>query len=569
MTIREIMFENKKVYYKILLSVIISILIIIISNIIIQPRIFNVNGIFNHFKVRITINIGLACFVFLGTFFILTFIEKLRNKDKYYKLWLINFCIYFVIMAIFLLLMWPGHWVWDEFWQLRTAVNLEIDTWQSYFTIIYRSICIMLIPFPAGIVIIQITILSTICSWVYTKIYTKYKNKIINFIFFIFMLTPAVIINNLYPLRLTMYSYILLLFMSILLFDWIEGKKLTVYKFLLISFLTFILMIWRSEGIIFLFIEPLLVSLVYKNVNKKILTVVALIILNIIIIKFNNIYLNILTRDAKKNEDTYSLTIFINPLSEMLQSDLKGKNIDEDLENIDKVLNIEVLKANPSYVEIPSFWNNTDELIRENWQENLGEFKKSYVKIIINNWQEFLKARIKTFLATSCCYEDNFAHIKGGSGLLSYYTDPNFSSDEINIFLHNYKFSKPINKDLKINVESFFMGKDFYTQTNNKAFILIFWNVIPILLVVLICFITSIFKKKYIFSLVFIALMTNFIIIFFTAPSNFFMYYVPFYICGTIISLIFIAQNIEDKNKIVNKKIKLLNSKGDVEKNER
>ena len=511
-----------------------------ISRKFIQPNIF-VMGNEGSKIVLMRLNIVFLLLLYLSFKFIFNFIEKLELKDDFYKKWIKNFCIYFFIMLVVLLLIWPGHWVWDEFGTLGAACTLDENTWQSYITIIYMSVCLMLFPSPISIVIIQNIVLSMIISYIYTKLLVNYNNKWCNILLFIFMLFPSIIINNMYPLRITMYSYIMLMLFVKILFDYRNKENMTFKKMFIYICVNILLILWRSEGIIFAIIQPILVVCAYKNINKKILIAIILIIVNLGVYKSYNSYFG---------QTDYCLTIYVNPLSQMLQKELNGKNIDKDIENINKVLSVDVLKEYPSYTEIEAFWSGK-KIVRDDWEDNLEVFKKSYVKIVINNWKEFFKARTKTFLATSCDYKGFSAHI--GNRFIDYLVDSNKLKPTVKSFLNNYKYTKPINKEVKVKVESILIGDirtdTFIRKVLRKSYILIFWDVLPIIIIEIVFSIVSFIRKNYLYTLIFLSLFGSAVIIFLTAPASFFMYYFTTYLCGTVISIIYIAQLINDKTK--------------------
>ena len=368
------------------------------------------------------------------------------------------------------------------------------------------------------------------------------------------MITPAILINNLYPLRLQMYSYIMLLFFTILIFDKIENNKLTILKLIKLYILIALLILWRSEGILFIILAPILMLFVYKVKDTKIniIGVITLLIINVVILFAYKTMLKLAADWVPFEEDRYGLTIYINPLSEMLQKDIKGKNLEKNLEDIDKVLSIEELKKHPSFLEIPSFWES-DSLIREDFQKHLSEFKKSYIELVANNLGIFLEARMKTFLST-CTMYDTYSGTSIGH-LVEYYGNPNYSSgDTVEKFLNNYKYTKAINKDLKVNVETLLIGENPITHEHNKAIGMIFWNPLIQIILVIVCAIISLVKKDWIYLGIFVTLIGNAGIVFLTAPANYFMYYLPVYISGTIIPIIYTAELInkkknEDKNE--------------------
>ena len=343
---------------------------------------------------------------------------------------------------------------------------------------------------------------------------------------------PAILINNLYVLRLQLYTYFLLLLSVTLIFDYLEKKQIGKEKLLLLYLLSAILILWRSEGLIFIFAIPVLMAITYKNL-RKVYVIGLMIIINICTyIGYSKIV---------PSNDKYGMVIFINPLSIMLQEDLQGENIQEDLEKIDKVFNLELIKENPNYNDIESYWKYNDTLFQEDYQEYKGEFYKAYADIIINNPISFINARLKTFLATNGM-DSEYREI---GNFTDYYSRENPTNASIELFLSKFEIMNPINKEVKNEAEMFLLGSGKYANTVIRP---IFWNVVPVMIGIVLIMIISLIKKKYIFTLLSLTLLAKSAVVFLTAPASYFMYYLPEYICGIILILLYVFINIRKEN---------------------
>ena len=71
---------------------------------------------------------------------------------------------YFLLMLVLLLLTWPGIWRMDEFGILTSAVQLFPHFWQNYITSVFYIYALMLFPFPAGVILVQIICISLIIA---------------------------------------------------------------------------------------------------------------------------------------------------------------------------------------------------------------------------------------------------------------------------------------------------------------------------------------------------------------------------------------------------------------------
>ncbi len=527
------------------LSIIFAICISFLSINFIQPLVFNEP---KSKYAYLFLNGTFFVIIFFASLFIINFFNKLKVKNEFFARWMKHGLIYFSLMIVILIILWPGHWVWDDYWLVESAKNFQIDVWHSYFTIMFMSYSLMLIPFPAGILIIQITGISAIFGYLQANISNRFKNKWTSIFTYIIFLLPAVILNNLYPMRLTMYTYTGLLFFTIIIFDRLNEKKLTLSKLFGLYILSTLLILWRSEGILFVVFIPIFLFFVYRkqiNIKKSLLMFFVFIVTVFVYNKtLNSIPI------IKTHNDKYGLTIFVNPLSIMVQNELKGKNIEEDLKNIDKVFDIEVLKKYSSYTEIPSFWKG--QLVKENYLDHIKEFKKSYINIILNNPISFLKARYKTFVASSGIDENYLAFAPGIADYI-YEVDKNkiVNNEMIDNFINDNRFMKPINTDLKANIEVPIIGLNLNTRSHIQIIKLIFWNFMPIIFVLFLLMIYSIIKKYYFMAFICLSFLGRVVIIFLTSPGSYFMYFLPEYIICSVIILLSIYINRHNKNNDV------------------
>ena len=407
-------------------------------------------------------------------------------------------------------------------------------TWQSIITQLFYIYSMLLIPSPVGITIMQIIIISLCIAFLHTKVEMRFNKKYYNIIIYLLLLTPAIIINNLYALRLQLYAYIMMVLFTNLIFDYWDKKELKLLKAVFLYVLSALIILWRSEGIIFIFILPILMTITYKNL-RKIYLVLLMLIINIITYLG---YSKIIPSDSR-----YQTLIFMNPLSVMLQEDLKGENTEEDLRKIDKVMDVKLIKENPSYIETPAYWNYQDTIFREDYKQYMGDFYKAYADIIINNPVEFIKARIKTFLASSGMDEST----ANGGAFTRYFSGNTEKSEAISNFLDKYKIMNPINKELKVSVETLLAGVEGAKDTIIRP---VFWNVLPILILMFVILIERLMHKDYIITMIILSLYAKATVVFLTAPASYFMYYFPEYICGIVIILLSIFKF---KEKLKNK----------------
>lgn len=508
----------------------ISLLIWFISKLFIQPLNFHYSS--ESIKLLYTfVQMSFFSVILFVINFIEHFISQYKSNERYRK-WFLFTLIYFGINLIVLLLVWPGNWIWDEKSILIYAQSYSFYGWQSYLMVLIYSWSLMFIPFIVGIVLSQMVVVSFIVGYVLEKVSELYKKNYYIVILLMLLSLPPILMNNLYPLRATLYSYLELLFVFKVFYLSKTKAKLTVHNLIFFSFSILVLSFWRTEGIYYLVLGPLAILFIFRkqmNSKRTLLSFLAsFLFVGAVYFPFYQL--------KKSHPNNYLLTIYVNPLSMMFQEDIKISK--EDLNNINSVLDVEILKQNPSYNEIPAFFKG---VVREDYKEHLSSFNATYMKVILNNIPLFINARLKTLFATSGLDKNYASNSVGGI----YASSTTLEEKEIENMVNNDMLSKPINYEFRDKAISIFKGVD--EQNHFTLMGSIIWNFIPMIVVMILLFGYFLIKKKFNYVLLLVLVLAKIPLIFITAPANYFFYYFSIYLIGIMIIGILMSQMIEKR----------------------
>lgn len=456
---------------------------------------------------------------------IINIIKNKEYKTRQFK----YFLIYFSIMMFFLLLTWPGIWRNDDIETLLIIQELTIHSWHHLFTSIIYILSLMIIPIPSGVIIILNIIYSIIVSYIINSIVKKIKKPkwYHTFILFIPFLLPAVIDNNLYPLRTIIYGYIELFTVFYIINIYKENKKLTLRQIIVLLLSTVILITYRSEAIIFILLIPIFLITYQKNkiiTRKQLITF--LIIILIAIVGINKINKNIL---IEQYGDKYRITLSDGFIKDAIDIAIKEKN-EKALEAFNKAFSIDQIKENPN------IWIGKMRVKNPSTQAT-NEFLKEYIQFVIKHPREFTKNRIESYI-----YSNSF---KPNRNLSIFNSSILYDETEDKNTLYAYKlvektegrFFHPINR--KIRKSTIQLLEGLHEDGTTTIIYTLFWNSLFPSIVIAITSLYLLFNKKWFEFIITISILVKELMVIASAPENYFMYYFSEYLIGfTLLALI-------------------------------
>lgn len=489
-------------------------------------KLFSFETIFDYIVLSVYQLIGGLIIWFLINYII--YIVKNRTK---YKLNIKFFFIFFIPLFILLLLVWPGIFKGDEFDTLFSILNLKMFYQQHYLTCTFYLLSICMLPLMGSITLNQILIISFISSYIVTKIYKELKNKKLIILFILMLFLPPVIDTDLFTLRLSLISYLFLL----ALFELIFYQKDKNNNRLIISMLLSILIArWKTEFVFVPFAIFIYILIFYrKNYNLK------QYIKRLIIYSLIFIIIGLPQRYIK----VYSSTAILNPLSMLATyDDIKTTISEEDINNIEKLVSFENLKETASVISTPVYW--TTDLNKTISDKEYSKFIKSYMKLVINNPLRFLKARWETFKYTNFATNEYPNHT-GSEEPSSQWTLYHWKNDEYHqnkgYIRYKFRFNNGIlGETVKRYIITGIQLRNPDTYNPNKLNHL-FYNILPCMIIGFINLIYVTIKKKFNYAFLLLLVFTQVSLVFITAPTIFFMYYICGYIsfhCLNIYSII-------------------------------
>ena len=426
----------------------------------------------------------------------------------------IAFLFYEVINIIIFRLIYPGAWKWDDINVFNSLMSSgHLNYWQHYLTIVFYILCLCLFPFPAGIVMIQFTIVAVIfgyCFYVLSAIPKGGRCKYL--ILAPFFLIPTLDFNQ-WPLRLSLYCMLEVLLVVLIIEPRINGKTIweSPRRCVFIAFLMAVLSNWRTEGLLYVFMIPCCLLFLYNKPlqwRKAAMLFVSGVVLTGI--------LSIPQKVGLGQSEDYNLTGILSPLTPLCAEAVDNQD-KEIIESIDKVLNVdainEIYKAGNNAMEL--FWSDRSQLIRYGFSEkDYSEMKRAYIKLILKYPIIYLWERIQCFLET---------WRNPGTGSIGWlYTTDN---PNVQYFATHYYMNRPISNLVRVKVG------EILNAEGNKGTLWAFNYYAQTIAIALFTFYLLLKRSKWLL----LALMMGMILTFLTAPGRIFMYYYNLWLFGSFI----------------------------------
>lgn len=453
----------------------------------------------------------------------------LMNPQKYvpiFKDWLKYAWPILVVYGLLIIVLWPGNWgaVADEVQVYLSVKNLRVWPDQGIMSSLFMLLCLMIYPKVWMITLVQGSIsIIMIGSTIRDVVKELACNRFQKWLFVLLFISPPALCFVLCPIRVWLYLVLLIaLIENIYLLKKCTDDKKRIDLIRKEAILCALVVNYRSEGILFLFTCIAITLFAEKRKPLRIKHIIFLLVF------VCGVTFGLKELTALGNGNTlrqHSGLTFVTTLSMIFSDEDKYVEIDrEDLDNIDAVFEVDVLREHPS-MSAAFDGTRAERSFAEPTQEQMAKYMKSAIKIIKMNLPVFFK----------CKWEA----AKWSLGVYPYYrtvgtiwtqnsldewnenTDlPGNMSDDFREFADNHirvRVSNMIVSAFRIgSIDSFYI---FYA----------FW--LPCLLLPIVG-LAYLIKRNWIEGFVCVCICIQIFMVIIMAPGRYQMYYLPFYFLG-------------------------------------
>lgn len=519
------------------------------------------------FKSLETIGVKLAFLVLLIFLWQGIFSFFLRAERRFRRFAL----FYLTVVLALLLLTWPGIWRMDEFGLLTSSVQLFPHFWQNWITSVWYIYALMLLPFPAGVIVTQLVIVSLVYARVVCGALDEYdlsvkergiradtekeRKKRAGFAVLLsipFFLLP-VLDSNLYPMRMSMYAFLELLLLSELYraaqafqharragqtsggmtacggiqtaggmtacgADQAAGTaRVTPALVCLAAVVT----VWRTEAIYYLALFPVIMLAIegWRRCYKRIL---------LYFMAFLILFVPQKIGEKLTSGQQYQLTSIVLPLVPLVQA-VQQDGERELLEQINLVVDTDVIERAAAQGKngISMFWSEPDFQRTSYTAEDFAGFQSAYHKLIIKYPLVFLMERWQTFLSSTDLLEDT-TQLFSDAGVENY-----------RVFAQ-YPLSRPISNKIRTCVIKKLECRKNEDYKEKHPIADWVYSPVPAVVILAVILIAELLRKRWMAALLVLTACVRVPLVFLTAPSRLFMYYYSVWLIGYVL-LFYIA----------------------------
>lgn len=461
---------------------------------------------------------------------LVTLVDKVRRRDAFILCWLRWMLPYLAVTLVVLLIVWPGCWGSDDLDVLYKARTLTPAPWQSFLTSAVFILCLMFLPLPGGLVLIQTLLIAGVVGFFLAAAQTLAAQRLRRpvaagwfAILYLPFLLPPVVLHDMQPFRTTWATWTELFTVALLVWWHARGEQITRGKLAWFTLLGFLTAAWRSESIYYLAALPVLLAFL---VHKKAVRPVGAVVSSVVIVAatlVSTAYNNRLMGDAW----TYQNVALCYQAAALVQ-DADPVEDAEELAMIDPVYDVQACREN-SNLHGPELRTLVTRSIYTVTEQQWSDCKKAIVRLALKYPSSLLRERMGMFLNTVEQQQTNSNQkLVFAATVLVYTDDPDAMRDTQKDFLYNSVAAYPINQTLR---EDFIMSLSYRTE-------FLFgipaatWLMLPSFGLFAAALVVLLVRRRWMWFFAAGAIFARIPLVFLTTPDTYFMYYLTPYIAG-------------------------------------
>lgn len=455
------------------------------------------------------------CFVYLVVHLIFSIAKEIKKGNKLYiRKFLLPLGISFTVLGFNMILLYPGYWWGDDAIIYAMATQYLPLYWHNYLTSLWYMVSFNVLPLPYAPIIVMNLLAAIGFSALY---YENAKSDATKRCYLLYLLfSPYVLFTITSGSRITYYSIIHAFLFLFLLLEYRKQEKISGTKIVILVIASGVVTFWRSEGMPYLVLLPVIVYVIYRTSLswKKFM---------VYLVGFWFLFMILSIPQKMGEEKFYHKDYFIpnttRSLSVILSREQTYEGAKEDIENINTIIPIEFIQKNYLNVSYQEWndCNNQGKLTQTGASKETQEkYIGSYVSLVLHNLDLFLWERFQCFFEANNLQkayewfniqERNTQATSTGNRLEVYEKDVEAARNfQREIFLRN---AKP--NETYFGAITFSKLPKLWALSN---------YVLPSIIILIIIGIAMLWKKRYVEALLCVTILSREALVFAVRPDS-------------------------------------------------
>ena len=442
------------------------------------------------------------------------------------RAFLITVDLWCVYLVGWLLVTYPGFVMTDTVDVVVNARQLIVYEWFSYLHPLLTMALLDVFPHVTVMAVLHIVLTALVLGWATVSALDAGAPRWLVIAANAALATSAPLLTNtlLYS-RDTLFGLLhvlLALYVAQVVrrgvLGWTEALRLAA----LVGFLS----AYRGDGIVLVVVVPALVLALVRAGRAATYRVVGT--LAAAMIGFHLVLPGLLA--VREQPHAYELSLRLNPLGQVLQSDFYSPDKDRDLAQLGRVIDVAGVRELSTPYEIPAYWAGKwrQDASEEDWQA----FLSTADRLLLDNASTVLAGRVQTFGAASGLAPGGFLGVDTGPVAERHAWVSDLEAME----------GEPFSDDLYRAAGSYLQGSANFAGLEPRGTVL-HWNLVPWLVVLLVALGAA--RRHPLLAVVAAILLCRVPLVFLAAPAAQFKYYYSVYLGGTVVLLLLVAAELQ------------------------
>ena len=312
------------------------------------------------------------------------------------RLGLLAFAGWTAWLGLWLLGLWPGVVEPDTIEMVVNAREGLIRAWWSWPHATLHLMVLDVVPHIGAMGVLQVLAMATLLAWVTTLLAERSASRLpVTAFVVVGVLSIPLAFYTIHYTRDTAFALLLVTLGLLVARVVVDRRPLTPALLAGLAGLVALLSVMRGDGIVVAFVVPVLLLVALRPDRRS--AVAGAAVFAVALLALHVAVPALLTVREEPRE--YEMTLLMNPLGAVLQSDFASEDRERDLATLGRVLDVERVRELQTPVNIPAYWARAfDPSVS---QADWDAFRATARRLMRENVSTVAANRVTTFLASS------------------------------------------------------------------------------------------------------------------------------------------------------------------------